>query len=334
MAASLRGPWGEGPNVVAIGGGHGLAASLRALRRLSDNLVAVVGVADDGGSSGRLRAEFAIPPPGDIRMAIAALCDDDAVGRAWSRLLQHRFGGSGELAGHAVGNLLIAALWEQTGDIVAGLDYVAALVETRGRVLPTTTVPMQLIAEVMGANPAEPEAVLEIQGQANVARSGGRVLDFRLSPADAPGCVEALTAIQSADVVVLGPGSWFTSVLPHLEVADVRKALAETEATRVLVLNLQAHTAETAGLSACDHLEIIARRYPELRFDVVLADVRAVPDPGGLETLAHALGAQVRLERLAAPARAQRIRTAVHSPDLLAAAFASIFDRGRIDPWR
>ncbi len=112
--------WGDGPKIVALGGGHGLSATLAALRGMSDNLTAIVGVSDDGGSSGRLRNEFDIVPPGDMRMALAALCGDDSWGRTWSQVLQHRFPGDGELAGHAVGNLLIAALWQETDDLVAG----------------------------------------------------------------------------------------------------------------------------------------------------------------------------------------------------------------------
>ena len=136
----------SGPRVVALGGGHGLAASLTALRRLSDRLTAIVGVADDGGSSGRLRAELGVLPPGDLRMALAALCGDDTWGRTWQRVVQHRFGGTGELAGHSLGNLLITALWEETGDPVAGLDWVGALLEAHGRVLPCSTVPLEIVA--------------------------------------------------------------------------------------------------------------------------------------------------------------------------------------------
>lgn len=328
-----RMPRAEGPQIVAVGGGHGLSASLRALRRLSDNLTAVVGVADDGGSSGRLRREFVIPPPGDLRMAFAGLCDDDPVGRTWTRLLQHRFGGEGNLAGHAVGNLLITALWEQTGDIVAGLDYLGALVETRGRVLPTTTVPMQMVATVVGSK-GDPDEIRSISGQANIARSGGRVVDFRLEPGDAPGCPEAMAAIGLADYIVLGPGSWFTSVLPHLEVDDFRRAFVASTATRVLVLNLQAATGETAGYRAHEHLQVLRERYPDVGLDVVLADPRAVPALEALEAEVQAVGAELVLDRLAAPAVADTLPTAAHSPDLLAAAFAAIVARGRIDPWR
>ena len=141
------------PKVVALGGGHGLFASLSALRRVTGDLTAVVTVADDGGSSGRLRREFGVLPPGDLRMALAALCGDDEWGTTWSRVVQHRFAGEGDLRGHAVGNLLIVALWELLGDPVAGLDWVGRLLGAHGRVLPMASVPLDLVAEVQGADP-------------------------------------------------------------------------------------------------------------------------------------------------------------------------------------
>lgn len=324
-------PPASGPHVVAVGGGHGLSATLSALRRLSDNITAVVGVADDGGSSGRLRAEFGIPPPGDLRMALAALCPDDAYGRAWQKVLQHRYSGDGPLGGHAVGNLLISALWEQTSDVVSGLDYLAVLVGARGRVLPVSTQPLELVAEVVTETVTTPEVV---RGQANVARRGGRVVDLRLEPSDAQGCPQALSALRDAQVVILGPGSWFTSVLPHLEMADIRAQIAASQALRILVMNLESSTAETTGFTPADHLEVIASRYPDVSFDVVLADPRAVPDPAALAAGAQALGAEVRYERLAAPALAESLPAAAHSADLLAAAFSAVFERGRISPWR
>ena len=143
----------ELPRVVALGGGHGLAASLTALRRVTDRLTAVVTVADDGGSSGRLRQEFDILPPGDLRMALAALCSDDHVGRTWASVLQARFRGDGPLGGHAIGNLLIAGLWQQLGDPVEGLDMVGDLLRTRGRVLPMSAVPLEIEADVLGLDP-------------------------------------------------------------------------------------------------------------------------------------------------------------------------------------
>lgn len=328
------GPFGHGPAVVAVGGGHGLSASLRALRRLTDNVTAVVGVADDGGSSGRLRQEFAIPPPGDLRMALAALCGDDPVGRSWSRVLQHRFAGTGALGGHAVGNLLISALWETTGGVVEGLDFLGALVEARGRVLPSTTEPMELVAEVEGLPGLAIGESVVVRGQADVASSGGTVVDIRLEPSDAQVCEEAAEAVMDAEFLVLGPGSWFTSVLPHFEIDGLRSALEQTPAKRILVLNLESHTQETAGYLPETHLVVLRSRYPQMRLDLVLADPRAVPDEARLRAAARDLGAELLLERLAAPAVAETLPTAAHSPDLLAAAFGTVIGRGRIPAWR
>lgn len=325
-------PPNSGPQVVAVGGGHGLSASLTALRRLTDNVTAVVGVADDGGSSGRLRAEFGIPPPGDLRMALAALCPDDTLGRAWQQVLQHRYSGDGDLGGHAVGNLLISAMWQQTGDVVAGLDYLSVLVGARGRVLPVSVEPLDLVAKVSTDDRTNP--IQEVRGQARVARMGGQVLDLALDPANAPGCPQALAALRSAEVIVLGPGSWFTSVLPPFEMPDIRAALADSKALRVLVLNLESETAETVGLGPHDHLDVLARRYPGITLDVVLADPRAVPDKDALNASAAALEAEVRYERLASPAQSETLPKPTHSPDLLAAAFGTVFERGRITPWR
>lgn len=325
-------PPNSGPQVVAVGGGHGLSATLTALRRLTDNVTAVVGVADDGGSSGRLRAEFGIPPPGDLRMALAALCPDDTLGRAWQQVLQHRYSGDGDLGGHAVGNLLISALWQQTGDVVAGLDYLGVLVGARGRVLPVSVEPLDLVAKVATEDPSDP--VQEVRGQARVARLGGQVVDLALDPATAPGCPQALAALGGAEVIVLGPGSWFTSVLPHLEMPDIRAALAESKALRVLVLNLESETAETVGFGPHDHLDVLARRYPGITIDVVLADPRAVSDRDALAASAAVLNAEVRYERLASPAQSESLPKPTHSPDLLAAAFGAVFERGRITPWR
>ncbi|MDX6265264.1 MAG: hypothetical protein QOD70_4, partial [Frankiales bacterium] len=160
--------------MVALGGGHGLAASLQALRQVTDDLTAIVTVADDGGSSGRLRDELAMLPPGDLRMALAALSAEDEWSQTWSRLLQHRFGGDGPLAGHAVGNLMLAGLAETTG-MVAALDLVGRLVGAHGRVLPASTTPLQIVAEVVGLDPADRSAITEVTGQVAVATTTGDV---------------------------------------------------------------------------------------------------------------------------------------------------------------
>ena len=202
------------PSVVAFGGGHGLSSSLTALRRITDQLTAIVTVADDGGSSGRLRAELNCLPPGDLRMALAALCGDDESGRTWADVLQYRFNSAGPLADHAIGNLLIAGLWERLGDPVAGLDMVARLLGAKGRVLPMASVPLDIEADVIGLDPDKPDERSEVRGQATVAKTPGEVISVRLKPADPPACRESIEVVLDADWIVLGPGSWFTSVIP------------------------------------------------------------------------------------------------------------------------
>ncbi|MGD9481771.1 uridine diphosphate-N-acetylglucosamine-binding protein YvcK [Streptomyces sp. TRM70308] len=318
------------PKVVALGGGMGLSASLTALRRITGDLTAVVTVADDGGSSGRLRAELDVLPPGDLRKALAALCGDDEWGQTWARVVQHRFAGEGELHGHAVGNLLIVALWEQLGNHVAALDLVGKLLGAHGRVLPMSAVPLRLQAQVRGHDPGRPDRVTTVVGQATVALTRGEVLQVRLDPTDPPAVPEAVEAVLDADWVVLGPGSWFSSVIPHLLVPELLQALAETRARKVLSLNLAPQPGETDGFSPQRHLEVLARHAPKLTFDVVLADEDAVPDQPSLREAAERLGGTVELARVAAAGH-----TARHDPERLAAAYDRIFRmHGRIGPWR
>jgi uncharacterized cofD-like protein len=309
------------PRVVSMGGGHGLAASLSALRLLTDQVTAVVTVADDGGSSGRLRDELGVIPPGDLRMALSALCDDTEWGHTWRDLLQHRFASAGELHNHAVGNLLIVALWELLGDTVTGLDWVARLLGARGRVLPMAAVPLDIEATVVGLDPADPSATATVRGQVAVATTPGRVIGIRLHPDQPPACPEAVAAIESADWVILGPGSWFTSVLPHLLVPDLAEALRTTRARRIVTLNLEPQTGETEGFSAENHLEVLAMHAPLLPIDVVLADRRAVDRPDSLAEVAGSLGASLVLTNLADTDDRTR-----HDPLRLAAAYRDIME--------
>lgn len=308
----------------------GLSASLTALRRITGDLTAVVTVADDGGSSGRLRDELGVLPPGDLRKALAALCGDDDWGRTWAEVIQHRFESKGELHQHAVGNLLIVALWEQLGDHVQALDLVGKLLGAHGRVLPMSAVPLELQASVRGHDPAAPEDVTTVCGQATVALTPGEVQEVHLVPPDPPAVPEAVAAVLDADWVVVGPGSWFSSVIPHLLVPELRDALQETRARRVLSLNLAPQPGETEGFSPQRHLEVLARHAPKLAFDAVLADQDAVPDENSLREAAEQLGASVQLAPVAASGPMPR-----HDPELLAAAYDRIFRmHGRIGPWR
>lgn len=314
-------------SVAALGGGHGLSASLSALRRLSTDLTAIVTVADDGGSSGRLRGSFDVLPPGDLRMALAALCDDNDWGRTWRDVMQHRFASlqndEEPLNGHAVGNLLILALWELLDNPVAGLRWAGALLGARGQVLPMSTVPLSINGEVLESDPLTDSLVRRrIEGQAKLAKAGSRglVTNVSLEPADAPACAEALEAIELADWVVLGPGSWYTSVLPHLLLPDMRSAIANTTAKRLLTMNLDLETSETAGLDAAAHLEVLSRYAPEVKFDAILADESLVNNKERFELAAQKLGARTFFSRVGVSDG-----RAVHDPLRLAAAYHEVF---------
>lgn len=304
--------------VVALGGGHGLAASLTAMRRVVGDLTAVVTVADNGGSSGRLREEFDCLPPGDLRQALSALCEDDDWGSTWARVLQHRFDSAGPMDRHSLGNLLIVALWQLLGDHVDGLDRVGRLLGAAGRVLPMALVPLDITATVE-EDPGRPGHTTEIRGQVEVATARGRVCGVALDPADPPACPEAIKAVDDADWVVLGPGSWFTSVIPHLLVPELRQALEQSRARKLVVLNLEAQQGETEGFAPETHLEVLAAHAPDLQLDVVLADRSSVHDVAVLHRTCESLGARLELADVASDDRAPR-----HDPVKLAGSFSRV----------
>jgi uncharacterized cofD-like protein len=316
MRASAAPRTTHGPAVVAFGGGHGLSASLSALRLVTDRITAVVTVADDGGSSGRLRDELGVLPPGDLRMALAALCDDSEWGRTWRDVLQHRFSSDGELDRHAVGNLLIVALWELLGDTVEGLDWVGRLLGARGRVLPMAAVPLRIEADVRRA--AGTDVVV---GQSRIAVTVDPIESVRLVPPDPPACAEAVEAVRAADWVVLGPGSWYTSVLPHLLVPELRDALLATSAPIVLTLNLAPGSGETVGMRAEQYLDVIHDYAPDLRFAAVVADPTAVEDTHALADRCELGGAHLILRQVG-----RGDGTAQHDPLRLAAAYRDAAD--------
>ena len=321
----------SGPRVVAFGGGHGLSASLAALRQVAGDLTAVVTVADDGGSSGRLRSELGALPPGDLRMALAALAGNDDWGRAWAALAQHRFEGDGSLAGHPVGNLIITALADQLGDPVAALDMMGRLLGTAGRVLPLATQPLEIVADVVDLDENDPGASSEVRGQVAVATTGGRVVAVRVEPPEPPACAEAVQAVMEADWAVLGPGSWFTSVIPHLLVPEMAKALAGTRARRMVALNLSAQPGETDGFSPETHLEVLAAHAPDLELDIVVADERMVGQgETTLRDAAAGFGAELVVADVACDDGTPR-----HDPARLAAVYQEIFGRdGGDKAWR
>ncbi len=309
------------PKVVALGGGHGLHVMLSALVQLPVEITAVVTVADDGGSSGRLRREVpGIVPPGDLRMALTALAEPDATGTLWSSTFQHRFRGDGALAGHPVGNLVLVGLSQVLGDPVAALDAAGAIMGVRGRVLPMSAQPLDIVADVAGLD-EDPMAIRRIRGQVAVASTVGQVRSVALDPVNAAACPEALKAIQEADLLTLGPGSWFTSVLPHLMLPDLAAAIIGSRAHRLVVLNLAAQMGETEGFSPEQHLEVLSDHAPELRIDSVLADRARVELPQRLASAAQRLGAQLDLHDIAIAG------TARHHPAALATSLATVLGR-------
>jgi uncharacterized cofD-like protein len=328
--------------VVAFGGGHGLSASLRALRHcvpeLDLDITAVVTVGDDGGSSGRLRAERGGLPPGDLRQALVALAGDHPATRRSAGLFQHRFApvpaaggtaaadgtaGRDGLAGHAVGNLVLCGLMEQLGDPVAALDHAGAMLGAVGRVLPMSRQPVGIEARVRGADPDRPTEAVTVRGQHQVAVTTGEVESLRLTPAAPAACAEAVAAIGAADWLIFGPGSWYTSVLPHLLVPGLAHAIVASPARRLVTLNLVAEK-ETRGLSLADHLATLRRYLPELKLDLVLADSTAVGDPGAVERAAESLGARLLLAPVAVTDGTPR-----HDPAALGAALVPVLGADR-----
>lgn len=317
-------------HIACLGGGHGLYQTLCAARVLEPaSINAIVTVADDGGSSGRLRRELEIIPPGDLRMALAALSRDDEDGQLWARTLQHRFRGHGALAGHAVGNLLIAGLTELLGDEQAALDRVAQLTNSYGRVLPVVSQPLDIEAEVAGLDD-DPRLIRSVRGQVAVATTPGQVRRVRLIPEAPPANPEALTAIERADMVTLGPGSWFSSVLPHVLVPEMVRTLTESAALTVVVLNLTAEPGETRDFSAERHLHVLAQHAPGLRVDRFVVDESVIQSPRDVDHLqraASALGAQVVLGDVAEIKDGQP--TNLHAPDKLARELNRIYREAR-----
>ena len=408
-AAGSRDAAGPAPiKVVAFGGGHGLAASLRALRHaesaLDLDITAIVTVGDNGGSSGRLRVERdALLPPGDLRMALAALADDDPTHQRTVQLMQHRFalvdkpdrsaeaelarggpnpaagreptrGGPGvvrggepapggpkailetdptrggnpdvtalggllgkpgralaatgggmadPLAGHAVGNLLLLGLMELLGDPVEALEHAGRMVGAQGRVLPMACHAVGIEADVRGGDPGRPDEIVTVEGQHAVAVTHGHVEAVRITPASPPASPPALAAIAAADWLIFGPGSWYTSVLPHLLVPELAAAIVASPARRLVTLNLAADN-ETAGLSVADHLAALHWYLPQLRVDTVLADAKWVGEPDPVRSAAQALGAQLVLAPLAVADGSAR-----HDPESLGVALVPVLGATR-----
>jgi uncharacterized cofD-like protein len=317
---------GDGPRIVALGGGTGLATLLRAAKRLPlTSLSAVVTVTDDGGSSGRLRREHGVPPPGDVRNCLVALAEDDEL---LTRVFDHRFPGVGETGGHSLGNLLMTALHQITGDFPRAVRLAGEVLRIRGSVLPATGADVHLVAEGRDGEPLVGESAIT---------AGGPPRRLSLSPASPPALPEALAALAAADLVVLGPGSLYTSVLPNLLVPGIAAAVAATPARRVFVANLVTQPGETDGYSLARHLEEFAAYAPGVPVDAVL--VNDAPLPAAVAAAYRASGA----EPVTAPAawggpgklvvrpllRVTADGTVRHDPEALAAALAELLAQSR-----
>ena len=262
----------EGPDVVAIGGGHGLARTLEAVVAYAGNTTAIVTVADDGGSSGRLSPALDIPPPGDIRRALLALSADDSV---WKGLVAHRFS-EGDIAGHSLGNLILAALTDQLGDFELGVEALGVMIGARGAVIPTAAVPLVLAAQVDGR---------EVRGQVAIAQGRGRIERLWVEPSDAPASVSALAALAAADQIVLAPGSLYTSLLASLVVGEMAEAINSARSTLVQVGNLTTQDGETLGLGGADHIDELSRIVGLRTPDRVVVHDGPLQVPPGVETL-------------------------------------------------
>jgi uncharacterized cofD-like protein len=254
----------RGLKVVAIGGGTGLPSVLRGLKQFTSNITAVVTVADDGGSSGRLRRELGVLPPGDIRNNIAALADDESL---MTRLFQHRFA-SGDLGGHAFGNLFISALAAVTGSTESALVETARVLNIQGRVLPATLQDVNLAAAVRLPG----GRVATIQGESEITKAGGTIENLYLVPSDVAAYTESIQAILEADLVVIGPGSLFTSILPNLLVKGIAEALRATNAYIIYICNVATQPGETDNFTVAEHVMALERHIGRGMFQLVLAN--------------------------------------------------------------
>lgn len=248
----------SGLKIVAIGGGHGLPIALRSVKRYADQMVAVATVADDGGSSGRLRDELGVLPPGDSRNCLVAMADGDLM----SRLFQYRFPGADGIGGHAIGNLLIAALTDLTGDFGAALDHAAKILQAKGRVIPPTKEKIDICAHL------EPEGT--VCGQCNVANRLRPLNKIWLEPSHPVANEEAVEAIRDADQIVIGPGSLFTSIIPNLLIPGIRDAVAAAKGQRVFICNTVIQPGETDGFTVADHISAFNRYAGERLIDMVV----------------------------------------------------------------
>jgi uncharacterized cofD-like protein len=270
-----------GQKLVAIGGGTGLSTMLAGLKQLVgtqsvgtpddeiwiETLSAIVTVSDDGGSSGRLRDELQMLPPGDIRNCMIALSED---ANLISRLFRHRFRGDGELGGHSFGNLFLAALTEVTGDFTEAIRLSSEVIASKGHIYPATLSDVRLAAELEDGS--------IVRGETQISASRVPIRSLHLEPEQCLPLPQALNAIRTADIITVGPGSLYTSILPNLLVAKVARVIGQSSATKIFVSNLMTQPGETDGYSAREHLETVRKHAPEIHFDFVVCNNRRISD--------------------------------------------------------
>ena len=257
----------QGPKIVAIGGGHGLSTLLRGLKTVSHNIYAVVTVADDGGSSGRLRESLGILPPGDVRNCLAALSDDEDL---MAQLFQYRFTDSAnDLKGHSFGNLFISSMAEVTGSFEQAIAESGRVLAVSGRVLPASLENVNLIADVVDPQNGETR---RINGESKITEAGGRIKRIMLEPAHPTAYPEVIQAILSSDIVIVGPGSLYTSILPNLLVREITAAIKASQALKIFICNVATQKGETEGFTCGDHLDVIGQHIGSNIFDIIIAN--------------------------------------------------------------
>src|SRR5947209_4036612 len=327
---------------VAIGGGTGLSTLLAGLKQLVgasdeegvwlESLSAIVTVSDDGGSSGRLREELQMLPPGDIRNCMVALSEDSTL---LSRLFRYRFRGSGELGGHSFGNLFLAALTEVTGDFVEAVRLSSEVLASKGRIYPATINDVRLVAEL--------EDGTEVRGETNITASRAPIRALRLEPEQCLPLPETLAAIRAADVITIGPGSLYTSILPNLLVARVADAIGSARAVKIFICNLMTQPGETDGYTARQHLETVKKYAPEIALDYVILNDRPISDEQAAlyaadgayhigmqyDKFEQELGAATEVVRADLLDEGEKVR---HNPDKLARIVLACCEQSRARP--
>ncbi len=255
------------PRVVVIGGGTGLSVMLRGLKHKPLDITAIVTVADDGGSSGILRSELHIPPPGDIRNVLIALADVEPM---LAKMLEYRFVNGNGLAGHSLGNLILAAMKEITGDFVTGIKELSRVLAVSGQVLPAAGEAIVLKAELADGT--------IVEGESQIPKAGGRIHKVMIEPADVRPLKDAVTAIQQADAILIGPGSLYTSIMPNLMVPGIAKEIVESTALKLFICNVMTQPGETDDYKVSDHLDAVYRHVGHRLFDYVIVNNGVIPD--------------------------------------------------------